>query len=66
MCETDPQPRSAPDGPEAAAETTGHPVVDEVLAGLDGLDALPVRAHAAVFQGAHQRLHEILTGPPTG
>lgn len=68
MSETAVEPGTAPDGPETAgsAEATGHPMVDEVLASLDGLDALPVADHVAVFRGAHQRLHEALTGPATG
>jgi hypothetical protein len=40
---------------------TGHPVVDEVLASLDGLDALPAGEHVAVFERAQDRLREALS-----
>jgi hypothetical protein len=46
-----------------AAETTGHPLVDEVLTSLARLDHLPVADHAVIFEAAHERLREALSGP---
>jgi hypothetical protein len=43
------------DGPR-----TGDPRVDEVLASLAGLDERPVSEHAAVFDGAHEKLRAAL------
>jgi hypothetical protein len=40
---------------------TGHPVVDEVLASLDGLHTLPAAEHVAVFEQAQERLREALS-----
>ena len=47
---------------EPAAGPTGHPVVDEVLASVDGLEHRPVGEHVAVFEAAHGRLRESLAG----
>ena len=40
---------------------TGHPVVDEVLASLDGLHTLPAAEHVAVFEQAQERLRAALS-----
>lgn len=62
------QPRDA--GEDAVVETaapdalrTGHPAVDEVLAGLDELDDGAVGSHVAVFERAHERLRAALDRP---
>jgi len=44
-----------------AVESTGHPVVDEVLASLEGLDHRPVDEHVPVFEAAHDRLRGVLS-----
>ena len=41
--------------------TTGHPVVDEVLACLADLDSRPAAEHVAVFESAQERLREALS-----
>jgi hypothetical protein len=41
--------------------TTGHPVVDEVLASLVDLDGRPAAEHVAVFESAQDRLREALS-----
>lgn len=48
-----------PRGP-LAAEPTGHPEVDGVLASLDSLAERPVAEHVAVFEAAHERLRGAL------
>lgn len=59
------------DGGARAVESTGHPAVDEVLRSLDELDGRPVDEHVAVFEQAHERLRQALSGatddatPPT-
>jgi hypothetical protein len=40
---------------------TGHAVVDEVLASLNGLDSLPAAEHVAVFELAQERLRDALS-----
>jgi hypothetical protein len=45
---------------EQTPESTGHPVVDEVIASLTALDGLPVEQHAAVFEAVHDRLRGVL------
>jgi len=40
--------------------TTGLAAVDDVLASLDRLDALPVEEHVAVFESAHEGLRAAL------
>ena len=40
---------------------TGHPRVDEALARLAELDALPTAEHADVYEDVHRRLHTALT-----
>lgn len=59
-------------GPARAVEPTGHPAVDEVLRSLDELDGRPVDEHVAIFEQAHDRLRQALSGatdddaaPPT-
>lgn len=49
--------------PEWAAEQTGNDTVDGVLAKLSGLDDLPVDAHVAVFEQAHEQLRSALDNP---
>jgi hypothetical protein len=44
----------------AATEATGHPVVDEVLSTLEGLEDTPVAEHVQVFEAAHDRLRSTL------
>lgn len=58
--------------PARAVEATGHPAVDEVLRSLDELDGRPVDEHVAIFEQAHDRLRQALSGatdddasPPT-
>jgi hypothetical protein len=41
--------------------TTGHPVVDEVLASMAGLEDRPAGEHVAVFEAAHDRLRGALS-----
>jgi hypothetical protein len=45
---------------ERVQPATGHPVVDDVLASLDGLEERPVDEHVAVFETLHDRLREAL------
>lgn len=58
--------------PTPAVQPTGHPAVDEVLRSLDELDGRPVDEHVAIFEQAHDRLRQALSGatdddaaPPT-
>lgn len=51
---------STPEG-VGAAETTGHPAVDEVLRSLDDLESRPVDEHVAVFEEAHESLRRALS-----
>ena len=39
---------------------TGHPVVDDVVASLAGLEDRPVSEHVEVFESAHDRLRAAL------
>lgn len=50
----DPTPQAA--GPE----TTGHPVVDEVLRTMQELQDRPVEEHVSVFEAAHEKLRAAL------
>lgn len=43
-----------------SVETTGHPVVDDVVASVAGLDDRPVAEHVEVFESAHDRLRSAL------
>ena len=43
------------------AGPTGHSGVDEVIASLDELDALPASDHVAVFEAAHAGLRDALS-----
>ncbi|QTE31675.1 hypothetical protein [Pengzhenrongella sicca] len=45
---------------EPAAQTTGDAAVDAALTRLGQLDALPVRAHVAVFDAVHGALQDRL------
>lgn len=47
---------------DETADSTGHPVVDEVLAGLGDLGSRPVEEHVAIFESAHERLRAALAG----
>jgi hypothetical protein len=40
--------------------TTGHALVDSVLASLDGLEQRPLAEHVAVFEVAHDGLRAAL------
>ncbi len=44
----------------AAAATTGHPLVDDVLASLEALEGRPLAEHVTVFEDAHDRLRGAL------
>ncbi len=44
----------------AAAEATGHPAVDAVLASLERLEELPVGEHPPIFEEAHEALRSAL------
>lgn len=56
------------DSPEEAAARapglveTGNPAVDAVIASLEGLDAVPVDEHVALFEEAHEQLRRTLSG----
>jgi hypothetical protein len=41
---------------------TGNPVVDEVIASLEGLDGIPVDEHVSLFEQAHEQLRRTLSG----
>lgn len=49
------------DAQDHAADLTGHPVVDEVLEAMQGLQDRPVEEHVAVFEAAHEKLRAALT-----
>lgn len=53
-----------PEQPVADVPETGVVAVDEVLAGLHGLEGRPVSEHVAVFEDAHQRLRRVLDSSP--
>lgn len=62
---------SQPSQPSEPSEFTGHPVVDEVLETMQGLQDRPVEEHVAIFEAAHEKLRAALTdaghrGNPTG
>lgn len=48
-------------GQPEAEELTGHPVVDEVLETMRGLQDRPVEEHVAIFEAAHEKLRATLT-----
>lgn len=54
-----------PEMEAAAAEATGHPRVDEVLASLAALDERPLDEHVSVFEEAHASLRAALTDAGT-
>jgi hypothetical protein len=60
------EPRAVPEGAEPGRPSTGHPLVDEVVASLDRLCELPVTDHVAIFESAHDRLRGILADPGSG
>ncbi len=41
-------------------ETTGHPIVDEVVASMRDLTQRPVEEHVAIFESAHEKLRAAL------
>jgi hypothetical protein len=41
---------------------TGNPVVDDVIASLEGLDGVPVDEHVSLFEQAHEQLRRTLSG----
>lgn len=45
---------------DESVELTGHPVVDDVLRTLQGLQSRPVEEHVAVFESAHEKLRQAL------
>jgi hypothetical protein len=64
-----------PDEPEAFVEElraqadlpeTGDPRVDEVLAGLSGIENLPTAEHVAVYDQAHRGLQDALANLDQG
>lgn len=54
----EPAPQAPADDP--ATEATGHPVVDEVLRTMQGLQDRPVEEHVSVFEAAHEKLRAAL------
>jgi len=60
------QSDSAPAPGRHLAEGTGHPAVDAVLASLEGLEAMPVHEHVAVFESAHESLRRSLDEAGSG
>jgi hypothetical protein len=52
---------SQPTDEQRVPVTTGHPVVDEVLESLAGLEERPLDQHVAVFEAAHDRLRGALS-----
>jgi hypothetical protein len=56
------EPRTGTGSDEAAGSVgrTGHPVVDDVVASLAGLEDRPVAEHVEVFESAHDRLRGAL------
>lgn len=68
--QTEAAPEAAPDDAgdpapvldaEESTELTGHPVVDEVLETMRGLQDRPVEEHVAIFEAAHEKLRATLT-----
>lgn len=64
-------PTGQPSEPSEPVESTGHPVVDEVLETMQGLQDRPVEEHVAIFEAAHEKLRAALTdagdrGTPAG
>lgn len=45
---------------EDTTESTGHPVVDEVIASLRQLETAPPSERVAIFEDAHRKLREAL------
>jgi hypothetical protein len=66
MPHPDHQPEHEPqhDQPAADLPETGVGAVDEVLAGLRGLEDEPVSEHVAVFEETHRQLRRVLDGSP--
>ena len=54
-----PEDAAGETGPDSV-EPTGHPVVDDVVASLAGLEDRPVSEHVEVFESAHDRLRGAL------
>lgn len=51
---------------EHDSEETGEARVDEVIAGLEHLDELPLAEHVRVFEGTHARLRQVLSELDSG
>jgi hypothetical protein len=51
----------APAGPPEAKAGAPEALVDEVIAGLDGLPGRPLAEHVAVFEEAHAKLRRVLS-----
>ncbi len=49
----------------AGTERTGVPAVDQVLAEVESVSALPVAEHVAVFERAHEQLRRALDADPS-
>ena len=47
-------------GPGGRPDTTGHPVVDDVLRSVAAVDGRPLEEQVRVLEGAHARLHAVL------
>lgn len=54
------EPDVAQESPAESAGSTGHPVVDDVVASVAGLEDRPVAEHVEVFESAHDRLRAAL------
>lgn len=54
-------PQTGQTGQTEAEELTGHPLVDEVLETMRGLQDRPVEEHVAIFEAAHEKLRATLT-----
>ena len=48
-------------GSRGQAARTGEPRVDETIARLDDLDAIPLEEHVAVFEDTHAGLRQVLS-----
>lgn len=66
MPHLDHEPEHEPEHEQPVGDVpeTGVGAVDEVLAGLRGLEDQPVSEHVAVFEEAHQQLRRVLDGSP--
>lgn len=53
-------PAEAQAGPAEAKAGPPEAMVDEAIAGLEGLSGRPLAEHAAVFEEAHAKLRQVL------